>query len=83
MRYFEIQIKATAFINAEDEEKCEAYLMELIKESGLFNVEATILETSNYLEYLAAGKPVYETYEAEWKGKKNDYRNNQVSKYPR
>jgi hypothetical protein len=66
MRYYELQIKATAFINAEDKEKCEAYLMELIKDSGIFNVEAAAKETVNYVEYMTANNPVHETYEVKW-----------------
>jgi len=68
MRYYELQITATAFMNADDKEKCEEYLMELIKDSGLFNVEATAKETVNYVEYMTANNPVHETYEVKWEG---------------
>lgn len=68
MRHFELQIKATIFMNAEDKEKAEEYLMELIKESGIFNVEATAKETGNYIEYMTANNPVHETYEVKWEG---------------
>jgi hypothetical protein len=66
MKYFELHITGDFFINAQTKEKCEEYLLGIIKESGMYNVTAIITEvpTPHTLQQL---QNISEEYEPVWK----------------
>ena len=70
MNGYEIKFEGTLYINANNENECETYLSEILKQAGFFNVKAEAQETFKWVEY-AFRNSIYEHYEVEWKQTNN------------